>query len=97
MIARSRVRKRSGKTAASIRRRNASQKLATVVGNYPVNFIDAGTKAHDIKPRKASILKFTDGGRPSSPRRSTSAPPAPTHSSGPQPRKACAAHSSWAT
>lgn len=53
----------TGKTRASIRRRNASQKKATVVGNYPVNFIDAGTKEHDIKPRKVKALKFEAGGR----------------------------------
>lgn len=52
----------TGKTRASIRRRNASQKKATVVGNYPVNFIDAGVKAHDIKPRKTQALKFEAGG-----------------------------------
>lgn len=53
----------TGKTRASVRRRNASQRKATVVGNYPVNFIDAGTKEHDIKPRKTSVLKFDVGGR----------------------------------
>ena len=53
----------TGATRASIRRQNASQKKATVVGNYPVNFIDAGTKAHDITPRKMSTLKFDVGGR----------------------------------
>ena len=53
----------SGKTQASIRRRNASQKKATVVGWYPVNFIDAGAKGHDIKPKRARMLKFQVGGR----------------------------------
>lgn len=53
----------TGKTRASVRRRNASQKKATVVGNYPVNFIDAGSKAHDIKPRNVSVLKFEAGGQ----------------------------------
>jgi hypothetical protein len=52
----------TGKTRASVRRRNASQRKATVVGNYPVNFIDAGTKEHDIKPRRVSVLKFNVGG-----------------------------------
>lgn len=52
----------TGKTRASIRRRNSSQKKATVVGNYPINFIDAGSKAHDIKPRNVSALKFSAGG-----------------------------------
>lgn len=53
----------TGKTRASIRRRNASQKKATVVGNYPINFIDAGTVAHDIKPKRVSALKFDAGGQ----------------------------------
>lgn len=53
----------TGETRGSIRRKNASQRLATVVGNYPVNFIDAGVKAHDIKPRRVSTLKFDVGGR----------------------------------
>jgi hypothetical protein len=52
----------TGKTRASVRIRNASQVKATVVGNYPVNFIDAGTKAHDITPKNVSVLKFDVGG-----------------------------------
>ena len=54
----------TGETRGSIRRKNASQRLATVVGNYPVNFIDSGVKAHDIKPRRVSTLKFDVGGVP---------------------------------
>ena len=53
----------SGATRDSIRRRNATQRKATVVGHYAVNFIDAGTKAHDIKPKRVSNLKFETGGR----------------------------------
>jgi hypothetical protein len=54
----------TGKTVGSIRRRNASQRKATVVGHYPINFIDAGTRAHDIVPKKARMLRFEDrGGR----------------------------------
>lgn len=52
----------TGKTRASIRRRNASMRRATVVGRYPVNFIDAGTKPHDIVARKAKVLAFSDHG-----------------------------------
>ncbi len=63
-IAKTMVPVRTGKTRDSIRRRNASQKKATVVGYYPVNFIDAGSKEHDIKPKKMSVMKFTDGGGP---------------------------------
>jgi hypothetical protein len=53
----------TGKTRASVRRKNASQRKATVVGNYPVNFIDAGAKAHDIKPKKVGVLKFQARGK----------------------------------
>jgi hypothetical protein len=53
----------TGKTRASVRRKNASQVKASVVGNYPVNFIDAGVKAHDITPKNASTLKFEIGGQ----------------------------------
>jgi hypothetical protein len=60
--AKRRVPVRTGRTRSSIRRKNASQRKATVVGNYPVNFIDAGTKAHDIRPRNARVLRFEDGG-----------------------------------
>lgn len=61
--AKRRIPKRTGFTAASIRRRNATQKKATVVGSFVANFIDAGTKAHDIKPKRAKGLYFTTGGR----------------------------------
>lgn len=57
-IAKGMVPVRTGKTRASIRRRNASRRKATVVGNYPVNFIDAGAKEHDIVPRNAKVLRF---------------------------------------
>lgn len=62
VVARRMVPVKTGKTRSSIRRKNASQRKATVVGFYPVNFIDAGAKAHDIKPRRASVLKFSAGG-----------------------------------
>ena len=53
----------TGKTLASIRRRNASKTKASVYGRYPVNFIDAGAKAHDIKPKHATILRFESHGQ----------------------------------
>lgn len=60
--ARRRVPVRTGRLKASIRRRNATQKRATVVAHYSANFVDAGTKEHDIKPRKAKRLVFDSGG-----------------------------------
>jgi hypothetical protein len=62
-IARSRVPVRTGRLRSSIRRRNATQKRATVVGHYTANFIDHGTKQHDIRPKKAKTLAFSVGGR----------------------------------
>lgn len=60
--ARKRVPSRTGRLRKSIRRRNATQRKATVVGHYTANFIDAGTKAHTIRA-KGKRLRFTDGGR----------------------------------
>ena len=61
--ARRRIKKRTGKTAASIRVRNASQRKATVVGSFVANFIDAGTQEHDERPKKAKALRFQAQGR----------------------------------
>lgn len=61
--AKRRVAKRTGKTASTFRVRNASQRKATVVGSFVANFIDAGTKEHDIVPKKATRLRFQKEGR----------------------------------
>lgn len=61
--ARRRVPVRTGRLRKSIRRRNATQRRATVVGHFSANFVDAGVKAHDIKARKAPLLIFEAGGR----------------------------------
>ncbi len=60
--AKRRVRKRTGKTAASFRVRNATQRRATVVGDFVANFIDAGTKAHDEVPKNAQALRYGSQG-----------------------------------
>lgn len=60
--ARSRVPVRTGNLQRSIRRRNATLRRATVVGHYSANFVDAGTKAHVIRPKRAKRLRFTSGG-----------------------------------
>jgi hypothetical protein len=52
---------RTGLSRASIRRRNATQRKATVVGSYVLYFLDHGTKAHDEVPRKAKVLRFQRG------------------------------------
>ena len=61
--ARRRVPSKTGRLRQSFRKKNASQKRATVVGHYTGNFIDAGTKEHDIVPRKADRLIFHDRGQ----------------------------------
>jgi hypothetical protein len=55
---RRRVPVRTGHLRSSIRRRNATQKRAVVVGDYTANFVDAGSKAHDIKPKNRPFLAF---------------------------------------
>lgn len=61
--ARRRVPVDTGRLKKSIRRKNATQRRATVVGAYWANFVDAGSKEHDIKARKAPRLIFQAGGR----------------------------------
>jgi len=58
-----RVPYRTGNLRGSIRRRNATQKRATVVGHYSAFFIDAGVKAHTITPKRAPGLVFKVDGR----------------------------------
>ena len=62
--ARRRVPVSTGRLQRSIRRKSATQRRATVVGHYSANFVDAGTKAHDIRAKRAPRLIFqVDGGR----------------------------------
>lgn len=53
---------RTGRLQRSFRVKNASQRRASVAGHFTAFFIDAGTKAHEIKARKAPRLIFTAGG-----------------------------------
>ena len=53
----------TGRLQKSIRRKNATQRRATVVGHYSANFVDAGSKEHDIVPRTKPLLIFEAGGR----------------------------------
>jgi hypothetical protein len=55
---------RTGTLRRSIRRRNATQRKATVVANYTQYFIDKGTKEHDVAPKRGTVLKWnpTTGG-----------------------------------
>lgn len=51
-------RDRTGTLRRSIRRRNSTQRKATVVAHYSQYFIDAGTKAHDVEPRRGTVLRW---------------------------------------
>jgi hypothetical protein len=60
---RSRVPVDTGRLKGSIRRKSATQRKAVVVGHYTANFVDAGSKAHDIVPKSKPRLIFETGGR----------------------------------
>lgn len=62
-IARGMVPVRTGRLRQSIKRRNATQKRATVVAHHTAYFVDKGPKPHLIKPRRGSHLIFQAGGR----------------------------------
>lgn len=53
-----------GRVQATVRRKNASTRKATVVGHPAVLWLDRGTKAHDIEPKRAKVVRFSKGGRP---------------------------------
>lgn len=53
----------TGRLRASFKVRNATQRKAVVGGHYTAYFVDAGSKAHAILPRKAKALRFESGGR----------------------------------
>ena len=64
-LAESRVTVRSGTTKASIRVKNASMKRASVEARYGARFLEAGTKAHDIKARRVVAMPLGNvGGQP---------------------------------
>lgn len=52
----------TGATRKSIRRRNATQRRATVVGSFRIRFINAGTKEHVERPKQARALRFASHG-----------------------------------
>ncbi len=62
-LMRSDVPQKTGRLRRSFRVRSATQRRAQVGGHYSAFFIDRGTKAHVIRPRKAPRLIFRDEGR----------------------------------
>jgi hypothetical protein len=60
---RRRVPRKTGRLQDSFRVKNATQRKARVVGHYTASFIDAGTKAHDEKAKRARGMVFEAGGR----------------------------------
>lgn len=63
-LARSRVKVVTGKTRATIRRKNASMTRASVEAKGGARFLEAGTVPHVIKARRVGTMKFNVGGRP---------------------------------
>lgn len=53
----------TGETRKSIRRRNATQRRATVVGSFKVRFLNSGTRAHTEVPKNKRSLRFEGSGR----------------------------------
>ena len=60
-LARPRVPRRTGRLRQSIRRKNASQKRATVVAHYTAYFVDKGPKPHSIKARRGRRQLIFEG------------------------------------
>lgn len=56
VLAKAAVPVRTGNLKRSIRRRNASMRKATVVAHFTQYFVDAGTAAHVVRPRRARVL-----------------------------------------
>jgi hypothetical protein len=54
---------RTGQLRGSIKRKNSTLKRATVSARYTAFFVDAGTKRHEIVPKRSSGLVFPAGGR----------------------------------
>jgi hypothetical protein len=53
-----------GRLRRSVRRRNATQRKATVVAHYTAFFVSGGAKRHTIRPKTAKALVFKGrGGR----------------------------------
>lgn len=63
-LASRRVKVRTGQTKRSIRRKNASMKKASVEARGGARFLEAGTKVHEMKPRRMRVMKYTQSGRP---------------------------------
>ena len=53
----------TGRLRKSIKRKNATQKRATVAAHYSAFFVDKGPKPHKIKPKRARMLRFQAEGR----------------------------------
>lgn len=62
-VARGMVPVRTGRLRQSIKRRNATQRKATVVAHHTAYFVDKGPRPHLIKPKRGTHLIFQAGGR----------------------------------
>lgn len=63
-LGRQRVRVVTGKTRASIRRKNASSIKASVQAGGGARFLEVGTKEHAINAKRVGAMKFNSNGQP---------------------------------
>lgn len=63
-LAQGRVKVVTGKTRASIRRKNASLTRAAVEARGGARFLEAGAVPHTIKARRVSVMRFNVRGQP---------------------------------
>lgn len=57
------VPEQTGRLRRSIKRKNSTQRRATVAAHFTAFFVDAGTKQHAIRPKRARGLSWQEGGR----------------------------------
>ena len=62
-VARPMVPVATGRLRQSIRVKNNTQRRTTIAAHYTASFVDAGSVAHPITPRKGSRLSWSQGGR----------------------------------
>jgi hypothetical protein len=62
-VSRPMVPERTGRLRKSIRVKNNTQRKTTISAHFTASFVDAGTIAHNIEPKRGSYLAWNSGGR----------------------------------
>ena len=62
-VARPMVPEKTGRLRKSIRVKNNTQRRTTISAHYTASFVDAGSVAHPISPRRGTFLAWQDGGQ----------------------------------